>query len=329
MHARHSRGCGVPGFRKPASAAPRGRTGDVGRLGPGAASAGAAVRWGSGESGVSPHPFGPAECPSAGAPCVPGHADGVTGRASNGAATSAGGAARPDPIRLLRRAAVSDHEHGRLPALLLTLTMLSGIIDAVSVLRLGNVFVSNMTGNLVFVGLGLARAVGFSLRTTVIAVGCFIVGVAACRWWFRVRRERLAQLRDILIGQAVLLGIAAAVSGAVGGSPTGTARYAVVGVCAAAMGGQNAVARRMGVRELTTTVMTGTLVGLLSGSGESTVAQARQSIGIIALVVGAAIGAALVRASDATAPLAVCAAIASAVALGATIECRRVLRSRA
>lgn len=253
----------------------------------------------------------------------------MTGRASDDAATSAAGAARPDLIHLLRRAAVSDHEHGRLPALLLTLTLLSGIVDAVSVLRLGNVFVSNMTGNLVFVGLGLARAVGFSLRTTLIAVGCFIIGVAACRWWFRVRRERLARLRDILIGQAVLLAVAAAVSGAVGGNPAGATRDAVVGICAAAMGGQNAVARRMGVRELTTTVMTGTLVGLLSGSGESAVAQARQSIGILALVVGAAIGAALVRVSDATAPLALCAAIASAVALAATREFRRVTRSRA
>lgn len=251
----------------------------------------------------------------------------MTGRASNDAGSTAGGASRPHLIHLLHRAAVADHEHGRLPALLITLTLLSGIIDSVSVLRLGNVFVSNMTGNLVFVGLGLARAVGFSLRTTVISVGGFIVGVAACRWWFRVQTERLAQLRDILIGQSALLAAAAAVSGAVGGTPAGTARDAIVGVCAAAMGGQNAVARRMGVRELTTTVMTGTLVGLLSGSGESGVAQARQSIGILALVAGAAIGTALVRVSDATAPLAVCAAIAAAVAVAATRECRRILCS--
>jgi uncharacterized membrane protein YoaK (UPF0700 family) len=253
----------------------------------------------------------------------------VSGGASNDAGSTADGATRADLVHLLRRAAVSDHEHGHLPALMLTLTLLSGIIDAVSVLRLGNVFVSNMTGNLVFVGLGLARAIGFSLRTTLISVGSFIVGVAACRQWFRVRTKRLTQLRDVLIGQSVLLAVAAAVSGAVGGNPTGRTRDAIVGVCAAAMGGQNAVARRMGVRELTTTVMTGTLVGLISAPSESGVARARQSIGILALVIGAAIGAALVRASDATAPLAMCAAIAWAVALAAARERRRVLRTRA
>lgn len=252
----------------------------------------------------------------------------MTGRASNDAGSAAGGGAaggatRPNPIHLLRRAAVSDQEHGHLPALLLTLTMLSGIIDAVSVLRLGNVFVSNMTGNLVFIGLGLVRTTGFSLRTALIAFGCFVVGVAACRRWFRVQTERLAQLRDILICQTVLLGAAAAVCGAVGGSPTGATRYAVVGVSAAAMGGQNAVARRMGVSELTTTVMTSTIVLLLSAPGESGVAQTRQVVGILALVAGAAVGAELVRASDATAPLAVCAAIALTVAAIATRECRR------
>jgi uncharacterized membrane protein YoaK (UPF0700 family) len=223
---------------------------------------------------------------------------------------------------------VADQEHGRLPALLLALTLLSGIIDAVSVLRLGNVFVSNMTGNLVFIGVGLARSTGFSLSSSLIAFGCFAVGTGACRRWFRVQTERLSQLRDVLIVQAALLAVAAAVSGATGGEPAGTARHAVVGVCAAAMGGQNAVARRMGVSELTTTVMTSTLVTLLSGPDESRVAQTRQSIGILVLVAGAAIGAGLVHASDATAPLAVCAGIASAVAVAAARECRRLACAR-
>jgi len=252
----------------------------------------------------------------------------VTDGRGGDAGGTAGAAARPDGLlHSLRRAAVSDQEHGPLPGFLLTLTMLSGIVDATSVLRLGNVFVSNMTGNLVFIGLGLARATGFSLRTTLIAFGCFIIGVGACRQWLKVRTERLAQLRDILIAQAVLLGAAAAVAGSTGGNPGGTTRDAVVGISAAAMGGQNAVARRMGVKELTTTVMTGTLVGLISNVGESGVAQTRQTIGILALVAGAAIGAVLVRAYDATAPLAVAAAIASTVAAAATLTCRRALNT--
>jgi hypothetical protein len=57
--------------------------------------------------------------------------------------------------RALRRALV-DERHGPLPALLLALTVLAGVVDAVSILRLGHVFVATITGNLVFIGLGLA-----------------------------------------------------------------------------------------------------------------------------------------------------------------------------
>ncbi|MFF3512265.1 DUF1275 family protein [Streptomyces sp. NPDC002573] len=53
------------------------------------------------------------------------------------------------------RAVLGGPDHDRLPVLLLTLTMLSGVIDATSVIDLGHVFVANMTGNLVFIGIGL------------------------------------------------------------------------------------------------------------------------------------------------------------------------------
>jgi uncharacterized membrane protein YoaK (UPF0700 family) len=37
-------------------------------------------------------------------------------------------------------------DQGPLPPLLLTLTVVTGVVDAVSILRLGRVFVANMTG---------------------------------------------------------------------------------------------------------------------------------------------------------------------------------------
>jgi len=37
--------------------------------------------------------------------------------------------------------------HGPLPALLLLLTVATGVVDAVSILALGRVFIANMTGN--------------------------------------------------------------------------------------------------------------------------------------------------------------------------------------
>jgi uncharacterized protein DUF1275 len=54
----------------------------------------------------------------------------------------------PSPTRRL----VGDPVHGPLPALMLVLTVVTGVVDAVSILSLGRVFVANMTGNVVFVG---------------------------------------------------------------------------------------------------------------------------------------------------------------------------------
>ena len=230
--------------------------------------------------------------------------------------------ARSGAWETLRRSTVSDPQHGRLPALLLALTLLSGIVDATTVLSLGHVFVANMTGNLVFIGFGLVHTVGFSLVTSLIAFAGFIVGIEACRRWSRVRPQRLALLRDVLIGQAVLLAAAAVACGAAGGNPTGATRYAVVGVAAAAMGGQNAAARRMGVTELTTSVMTGTVVTLISNLDKRGAAELRQAFGVLVLVAGAAIGAAVLRASDPAVTLTVCVVIATAVAVAAARECR-------
>jgi Protein of unknown function (DUF1275) len=46
-----------------------------------------------------------------------------------------------------------NDRHGPLSPLLLSLTFLTGLVDAFSYLVLGHVFVANMTGNVVFSGL--------------------------------------------------------------------------------------------------------------------------------------------------------------------------------
>jgi uncharacterized membrane protein YoaK (UPF0700 family) len=71
---------------------------------------------------------------------------------------------------------VADPEHGPLPALLLGLTVVSGVIDAVSILALGRVFVANMTGNVVFVGFAISGAPGFSLAASLFALVGFLTG---------------------------------------------------------------------------------------------------------------------------------------------------------
>ena len=48
------------------------------------------------------------------------------------------------------------------PAILLVMTVVTGIVDAVSYLALGHVFTANMTGNVVLPGFAVARAGGLS-----------------------------------------------------------------------------------------------------------------------------------------------------------------------
>ena len=83
-------------------------------------------------------------------------------------------------------------------------------MDAISILRLGHVFVATMTGNLVFIGLAAAGAKGFAVGTAALALGGFVVGVLiggrACE---AARSHRGLALRNVL---AVKLWLAGAVT---------------------------------------------------------------------------------------------------------------------
>src|ERR1700722_8691038 len=59
---------------------------------------------------------------------------------------------------------------------LLGLTVVTGLVDAVSYLRLGHVFVANMTGNVVFLGFSVDKHSGLSPAASVIAIAGFVAG---------------------------------------------------------------------------------------------------------------------------------------------------------
>ncbi|MFD0539051.1 DUF1275 family protein [Actinomadura luteofluorescens] len=62
-----------------------------------------------------------------------------------------------------------------MPSLLVLLTIMTGLVDSVSFLELGNVFVANMTGNIIFLGLGLGGS-GTEIMLTAVSTGFFCVG---------------------------------------------------------------------------------------------------------------------------------------------------------
>ena len=74
---------------------------------------------------------------------------------------------------------MQDALHGPLTLLLIVLTVVTGIVDAVSYLELGHVFVANMTGNIVFLGFAAAGASQHSIAPSLVAIGAFLLGALA------------------------------------------------------------------------------------------------------------------------------------------------------
>jgi len=205
--------------------------------------------------------------------------------------------------------------------LLVSLTVVTGVVDAVSYLALGRVFVANMTGNVVFFGFSLAGASGFSVWLFVVALAGFCAGSAAGGRLARGRAgDRRRWLTMALAGEAILVGAAVGIAAGAGGthSTGGGARYAAVAVLAAGMGIQNATARALAVPDLTTTVLTLTLTGLSAdsalGSGRRTPPW-RRIASVVAMLAGAAVGALLVLDASVAAALGLAAGALALVSL--------------
>jgi uncharacterized membrane protein YoaK (UPF0700 family) len=63
-------------------------------------------------------------------------------------------------------------------AMLTSLSLAAGCVDAVGYLGLGQVFVANMTGNTVLLGLAIGQADGQAILHAGIALVGFVLGVA-------------------------------------------------------------------------------------------------------------------------------------------------------
>jgi uncharacterized membrane protein YoaK (UPF0700 family) len=220
-------------------------------------------------------------------------------------------------------------QHGPLPLVLLGLTVVTGVVDAVSYIALGHVFVGNMTGNIVLLGFALAGAPGLSVAASLTAIAAFLAGaVLGGALGRRIPGHRGAFARTGIAAEVALLAVAFVVALGADDPITGARRYAVIVVLAIALGGQNAVARRIAVPDLTTTVVTLTLTALAAdarlagGPGD---ASARRIAAVVAMFLGALAGGLLTVHVSAAAALALATATAGGVALGA----HRTVRSRA
>jgi len=198
------------------------------------------------------------------------------------------------------------------PALLGSLTVLtvvSGLVDAVSYLGLGHVFTANMTGNVVLLGFAAAGAPGFSVGASLTSIGSFLLGaVCAGRLGMHIASRRQWLLLAMAV-EGTFSGFAAIAAATAGGEiSTGTVRFAVIALLAFAMGVRNSTIRRLAVPDVTTTVLTMTLTGLAADSslaGGTNPKWGRRSTAVVAMFIGAVSGAALFLHQGATLPLAI------------------------
>jgi uncharacterized membrane protein YoaK (UPF0700 family) len=146
---------------------------------------------------------------------------------------------------------------------LLLLTFATGIVDAVSVLALGHVFVANMTGNIIFLGFWFAPHSGVDLTAAIVAFISFLAGTVLGG---RLARHIDSEVRLWLtvafgVEVVVLLTLSVLAGTGVLNYHDNTKLLLIAGL-AVTLGSQNATARQFGVQELSTTVLTSTVVAL-------------------------------------------------------------------
>jgi uncharacterized membrane protein YoaK (UPF0700 family) len=194
------------------------------------------------------------------------------------------------------------------------LTFASGASDVASFTRLGNVFTSVMTGNITLFGLAVARGSGSLAAHTTVAFAGYVAGVVVGTriLWRRSGvpvakapdgewppRMTLTLLTELTLLVGVLIGWEVT-----GTRPSGAAQFVILAVAACAMGIQSASVNQMGLGNLSTTFLTGTLTGLVSAIARPGSSPDARRAGVLG---GLVAGALLAGVLDAT---------ASAVTLG-------------
>ncbi|HEY4964150.1 MAG TPA: YoaK family protein [Candidatus Saccharimonadales bacterium] len=220
-----------------------------------------------------------------------------------------------------------NKDHGPLPALLLGLTAVTGVVDAISILSLGRVFVANMTGNIVFIGLAIAHAPGFSLASSLFALAGFLIGaVIVGRLIDKYSVDRGKLFAAACISEFVFISGALIIGLSLNNPTIGAGRYSLSILLAIMMGIQNAAVRKIAVPDMTTTVLTMTLTDIAADvrrSGWHSAQLLRRIVTVLAMLIGALIGAELVLNRSATSAIALVEVIVVVIMIGALISVQK------
>jgi len=185
---------------------------------------------------------------------------------------------------------------------LLGMTVVTGLVDAVSYLSLGRVFTANMTGNMVILAFSTARVPGLSIVRSSTGLLSFLVGAI---FGGRIMARASAEAQIQFAAQAFLLEVAflfAASCCAIGYRghllEDSFQPFALIGLLALAMGTRNAAVRKLAIPDLTTTVLTLTITGIAADSSlanGNNLRLARRVESVVAMFLGAALGAVIIH----------------------------------
>jgi uncharacterized membrane protein YoaK (UPF0700 family) len=200
----------------------------------------------------------------------------------------------------------TNTSEGVLPYILLGLTAVTGLVDAVSFLAIGRVFTANMTGNIVLLAFAVADTPGLSIARSLTALGAFMFGaLLAGRALAKVAGYVVMRRAAVLLSIEVMLLFTAALTCSLRDIHASVGEvYVLIVLTAIAMGVRNATVRKLAVADMTTTVLTLTLTGLAADSslaGGTNSRWGRRFASVVAMFAGAALGAGIVRTSVATA----------------------------
>jgi len=221
-----------------------------------------------------------------------------------------------DAVRACRTLRMDTRPRQQILTLIaIALTFGSGANDVASFTRLGGVFTSVMTGNIVLWGLSAAQRSVSLFSHTAVSIAGYIAGVAGGTWvshGFKIHAparpddtDRASVLpvhvSSALFTELILLAGFTAGWEVTGARPAGWVEFVLLAVLAAAMGMQSSSVNEMGLTNVSTTFLTGTLTGLVSSLAKpgQGMQHGRRRVGVL---VGLAAGALLCGLLVATAP---------------------------
>ena len=204
---------------------------------------------------------------------------------------------------------------------MLILTFATGVIDAASFLALGQVFAAMQTGNVIFLGIGIAGAGDAPVLAPLFGLAAFMVGGVVAATAMHRRGSSAKAEATILLPwlalEVVLLALVAVLALLIDVTPDHISAYCLIVLLSLTMGLRNSAVRGSAGPNLATTVLNLALTTVTPGAlpGPANQADLRErAAAIVAILLGAITGALLVESR-----LAVAIALGAVATLGAAL----------